>query len=202
MKKLILITLTGLALAASLPVSAAGDKAAGKAKAAVCAACHGADGNSSNPEWPKLAGQGELYLVKQLQDFKSGARQNAIMAGQVAALSDEDMANLSAYFASQTVTTATAKEENLEKGESLFRGGDIASGIAACTGCHGPSGKGNPKAKFPALGGQHAPYIAAQLKAFRSGARANDAGKMMRNVAVRMTDAEIDALSNYISGLH
>ena len=202
MKKLILVTLAGLAMAAALPVSAAGDKAAGKEKSAVCAGCHGADGNSMNPDWPSLAGQGAKYIAKQLKDFKSGNRNDPIMAGQVAALSDQDMEDLAAYFASQTAKVGTANEEGLQLGENLFRGGNNANGIAACTGCHGPSGKGNPMATFPSLGGQHGKYIAKQLKDFRSGARANDAGKMMRNVAVRMTDAEIDAIANYVSGLH
>lgn len=201
MKKLMLVTLAGLALAASLPVGAAGDKTAGKAKSAVCAACHGADGNSVNPEWPKLAGQHESYVYKQLQEFKSGSRQDALMAGQVAALSDQDMQDLAAFFASQTATEGQAKDENLELGEALYRGGNNSAGIAACMGCHAPNGNGNPMAKFPGLSGQHATYTIKQLKDFRSGTRANDAGKMMRNVAVRMTDAEIEAVANYISGL-
>lgn len=201
MKKLMLVTLAGLALAASLPVGAAGDKTAGKAKSAVCAGCHAADGNSVNPEWPKLAGQHESYIYKQLVEFKSGARQDALMAGQVAALSDQDMQDLAAYFAGQVGSEGQADEATLAEGEALYRGGNNAAGIAACMGCHAPNGKGNPMAKFPALGGQHATYTINQLKNFRSGARANDAGKMMRNVAVRMTDAEIEAVANYIAGL-
>lgn len=201
MKKLMLVTLAGLALVASLPVGAAGDKTAGKAKAAVCAGCHGADGNSVNPEWPKLAGQHESYIFKQLQEFKAGTRQDALMAGQVAALSEQDMQDVAAYFASQTATVGEADEATVAAGEAMFRGGNNTAGIAACMGCHAPNGNGNPMAKFPSLSGQHATYTAKQLKSFRSGARANDAGKMMRNVAVRMTDAEIEAVSNYISGL-
>ncbi|MCB1722637.1 MAG: cytochrome c4 [Chromatiaceae bacterium] len=181
---------------------AAGDVEAGKAKAAMCMACHGQDGNSAAPNFPKLAGQGADYIAKQLSDFKSGARTDATMNGMAAALTDEDMANLGAFYASQTVKVGTAAEDKVEAGQALYRAGNPASGVSACTACHGPTGAGNPLAKFPSLGGQHADYVAAQLKNFRSGARANDAGSMMRAIAKKMTDTEIDAVSQYVQGLH
>ncbi len=201
MNKLLMLGLSALALTLSLPAAAEGDKSAGKAKSAVCAGCHGVDGNSTNPEWPKLAGQHEDYIVKQLQEFKSKVRDNATMYPQAAALSDQDMADLAAYFASQTPKPGIADEKVVKLGETLFRGGSSASGLPACTGCHGPNGAGNPLAKFPSLAGQHATYTANQLKAFRAGVRANDAGKMMRMISTRLTDPEIEALAQYISGL-
>ncbi len=178
-----------------------GDAAAGKAKAAVCGACHGMDGNSVNPEWPNLAGQGEAYIIKQLHDFKDKKRVNPTMSPQAAALTDDDIKNVAAYFTGQTVKGGKADQSKVALGEKVFRGGNSATGVPACTGCHGPDGMGNPAAKFPRLAGQKAKYIENQLKAFRTGARANDAGKMMRNLAVRMTDAEIEAVAQYITGL-
>ena len=188
--------------AATKPV---GNAEAGKQKAAVCAACHGADGNSVNPEWPKLAGQHASYLAKELQNFKEptkeGGRVNAIMNGQVIALKDQDMLDLSAYFSSQALKPGQADAALVAQGEKLYRGGDLAKGISACTACHGPSGAGNAEAKFPALAGQHAKYTELQLQTFRSGQRANDNGQMMRNIAARMSDAEIKAVASYIQGL-
>ncbi|MGF1642883.1 MAG: c-type cytochrome [Thiotrichales bacterium] len=201
MLRLVSVCLAVLALAVSVPAVAQGDKAAGKEKAAVCAGCHGLDGNSANPEWPKLAGQSEAYIVKQLQDFKSKARDNAVMYPQAAALSDQDMADLGAFYAAQAISAGAAEEAVIALGESVYRGGNSATGIPACIGCHAPNGVGNPAAKFPRLSGQHATYTASQLKTFRSGLRANDAGKMMRMVAQRLTDAEVDAVSQYVSGL-
>ena len=181
---------------------AGGDAAAGKAKAGTCSGCHGADGNSVNPEWPKLAGQGDGYLDKQLKDFKGGARKNATMAPMVAALSEQDMADLSSFYSSQTVQAGSADEKLVELGQKIYRGGNPASGVAACIGCHGPSGAGNPAASFPALSAQHAKYIENQLNAFKSAERSNDAGKMMRTVAGNMTEQEIKAVASYIQGLH
>jgi cytochrome c553 len=201
-KRIVVMVAAAAALGVYGSVQAAGDAAAGKAKSAACAACHGADGNSAAPNFPKLAGQHEGYLLKQLEDFKSGARKNAIMSGQVAALSDQDMQDLAAYFSSQTIKGGTADEKLVPMGEKLYRGGDVANGTAACIGCHGPTGAGNPAAKFPHLAGQHAEYLDVQLKAFRGGERANDAGKMMRNVAAKLSDAEIKAVASYIQGLH
>ncbi|HHH42887.1 MAG TPA: cytochrome c4 [Gammaproteobacteria bacterium] len=183
-------------------VWAGGDAAAGKEKSATCAGCHGADGNSANPEWPKLAGQGERYIHKQLQDFKGGARKNATMAPMAAALGEQDMSDLAAYFSSQSVQAGSADEKLVELGQKIYRGGNPASGVAACIGCHGPTGAGNPAAGFPALSSQHAKYVENQLNAFGSGERSNDAGKMMRTIAGKMTDKEIRAVASYVQGLH
>ncbi|BAZ92771.1 cytochrome c subfamily [Thiohalobacter thiocyanaticus] len=180
---------------------AAGDASAGKEKSSTCVACHGADGNSANPEWPKLAGQHPDYLVKQLKEFKAGERENQTMAPMAAPLSEQDMQDLAAYYAAQQIQYGEADPDLVELGEQIYRGGNKASGVSACMACHGPAGKGNPAANFPALAGQHATYTGIQLKAFRSGARANDYGSMMRNVAARMTDAEIKAVASYIQGL-
>ena len=181
---------------------AGGDAVAGKTKSAACAGCHGMDGNSVNPDWPKLAGQGERYLSKQLQDFKSGARNNATMAPMVAALNEQDMADLAVFFSGQSMAAGAADKALVELGQKIYRGGNPASGVAACLGCHGPSGAGNPAAGFPSLGGQHAKYVATQLHIFKSGERSNDAGKMMRNIVAKMSDEEIKAVSSYIQGLH
>lgn len=198
-KVLFAVPLLSIALAAP---AMAGDAGAGKAKAAVCAGCHGPDGNSPAPNFPKLAGQHENYILKQLRDFKSGKRKNPIMTAQVAPLTDADMANLAAYFSTLTTKIGTTAEDKLAAGQSLYRAGNADSGIAACAGCHGPAGSGNPQAAFPKLSGQHATYVAAQLKSFRSGARANDPGNMMRGVAAKMSDAEIEAVAQYVQGLH
>lgn len=178
------------------------DMAAGKAKSAMCASCHGADGNSVNPEWPKLAGQHADYIAKQLADFKKGEeRSNALMAGMVAGLTEQDMENLGAFYSSQNKTLGEADPALVDLGEQLYRGGNKTTGVAACMACHGPNGAGNPQANFPALSGQHALYTANQLKAFRAGERSNDAGAMMRNIAAKMTDEEIEAVASYIQGL-
>lgn len=197
----LLISLSIALAAFGTSAHAAGDAAAGKAKSAACAACHGADGNSAAPTFPKLAGQGANYLAKQLADFKSGERKNAIMQGQVAALSDADMTNLAAYYASQTPKLGKTKPEFVELGEKLYRGGNTKSGVPACMSCHGPKGVGNAPAKFPALRGQFAGYTESTLKAFRNGERSNDAGQMMRNIAAKMSNDEIKAISEYVVGL-
>jgi cytochrome c553 len=200
MKKMLMITaIVGLiALGAT---HAAGNAEAGKAKSATCTACHGPDGNSAAPNFPNLAGQHAGYLYKQLKEYKSGDRQNAVMAGMVAALSDEDMADLAAYYAAQRPKIGIAAEDQIALGESIYRAGNAASGVAACAACHGPAGVGNPMANFPRLSGQHALYTVEQLNYFRSGTRANDAASMMRGIAKKMTDSEIEAVSQYIQGL-
>jgi cytochrome c553 len=180
---------------------AAGDAAAGQGKTAVCAACHGADGNSMVPNFPKLAGQGERYLVKQMQDIKSGVRVVPEMTGMLNAMSDQDMADIAAYFASQAGSIGAAKPELAAAGEMLYRAGNAAKGIAACTACHSPTGAGNAQAGFPALGGQHAAYTAKQLMNFRTETRNNDDAKIMRQVAALLSDKEIEAVSSYIQGL-
>ncbi len=172
----------------------------------VCVACHAADGNSIAPANPKLAGQFPEYLHKQLVNFKpqgtkKAARENAVMAGMVANLSPEDMSNLAAYFAAQKLKPAAASDKKLVAvGQKLWRGGNAATGVPACAGCHGPDGAGNP-AQYPRLAGQYAEYIEVQLKAFQSGARANDLNGMMRGVAARMTDSEMKAVAQYAAGL-
>lgn len=206
MKNLMLMTATcalwGLAATATAAeVMVEGDVNAGKEKSATCAACHGPDGNSTNPEWPKLAEQHAGYIVKQLQDYKSAERVNATMNPMAAPLSEQDMKDLAVYFASQQITPGEADPELVELGESIYRGGDLASGVSACMACHGATGAGNPAANFPALASQHATYTEMQLRAFRSGDRANDAGQMMRNIASKMTDQQIKAVASYIQGL-
>lgn len=203
MNKWLVLAATISLAAGTAPAMAAGDAAAGKAKSGTCAGCHGMDGNSANPEWPNLAGQHPRYLEKQLKDFKAGTdRSNPTMAGMVAALSEADMADLAAYFSSLPRKVGAADESLVELGQKIYRGGNPATGVAACIGCHGPTGAGNPAANFPALSGQHAKYVENQLKAFRSGQRKNDAGKMMRSIASKMSDEEIKAVASYVQGLH
>ena len=183
------------------------DPAKGKAIAStVCVACHAADGNSVIPTNPKLAGQGAAYLYKQLTNFKSEggkppARANPIMNGMAASLSDADMKSLAAYFAAQVRVPAEPKDKStFALGQQIYRAGDADTGVPACAACHGPTGAGIP-VQFPRLSGQFTDYTVAQLDAFRSGARANDPNKMMRMIALRMTDPQIAAVSDYIAGL-
>lgn len=178
------------------------DAANGKALSATCAACHGADGNSVNPDWPKLAGQGEAYLVKQLHDYRSDKRQDPSMSAMAKGIkSDADVADIAAYFSSSKAKPGVANPDMIAKGEAIYKGGVVSSGVAACAACHGPTGSGNPAAKFPQLSGQHVKYTVTQLMNFKTGKRDNDTGKMMRNVALKMTDAEMTAVAEYISGL-
>jgi len=181
---------------------AGGSPEAGQAKAATCAACHGIDGNSQNPEWPSIAGQHESYIIKALRSFKNGGRQNVLMSGMAMPLSDEDMADLAAYFSSQKRAGGVADPAVVAAGERLYRGGNKDTGVPACLACHGPSGQGNPAAGWPAIAGQHATYSGAQLAAYRSKQRSTDGDtQMMRNVAASLTDDEIKAVSSYIQGL-
>jgi cytochrome c553 len=213
MKKFVASTLLALSVSGLACAEAVvGDATAGKSKAAVCSACHGMDGNSAVASFPKLAGQNSRYLLKQMHDIKNagneGGRTVIEMTGLLNNLSDQDMADIAAYFASQQVTMGAAKQDLVKLGEAIYRGGNKETGVAACTACHSPMGKGNAPAGFPALGGQHAAYIAKQLKLFRTAAeepakgRTNDQAEIMRNVAHRMSDLEIEAVSSYISGLH
>lgn len=182
---------------------AAGDPDAGESKAGACAGCHGADGNASNPQWPNLAGQLEGYLYTQLKHYKSGARANAVMAGQAAGLSDQDMQDLAAYFATLEMQPDSADEELVDRGERIWRGGVAERDLPACSGCHGPAGSGMKGAGYPRLGAQNAGYLSAQLKAYRSGDRGGyeNAGTM-KAIASRMTDEDIEAVSSFASGLH
>jgi cytochrome c553 len=196
--------LLALPLAAFLtatPGRAAGSAEAGQAKSIVCAACHGPDGNSLNPEWPSVAGQNETYIVRTLHAFKKGDRSNVLMSAQAMTLADQDIEDLAAYFASRARQAKTADPALVKTGERLYRGGNKESGIAACISCHGPNGAGNGPAAYPSIGGQHATYTAAQLRAYRGGQRASDLNQMMRNNSARLTDAEIDAVASYIQGL-
>jgi len=183
----------------------AGDPQAGQSKAAVCVACHGPNGNSVNAEWPKLAGQNEIYLLRQLTLFKSGQRVNPLMAGMVATLNEQDMANVAAYFAAQRSKPGVTDQSLYVRGRQLYLAGNERSGVPACTACHGPTGHGNPASGYPALGGQHATYVATTLKAFRLGAvwgHDDAANEVMSVVADELTDAEIEAVSAYVQGLH
>jgi cytochrome c553 len=186
-------------VAAPSSAPAAEKKTAQQIVTAVCVACHAQDGNSVISLNPKLAGQHPEYLEKQLMEFKSGKRANAVMSGMAAALSDEDMKNLAAYFASQKLTLGTAKTNGKGSlGEKIYRGGIAASNVPACASCHGANGAGLPK-QFPRMGGQHADYTLAQLRTFRTGERAN--APMMMVIATKMTDAEMAAVADYIQGL-
>jgi cytochrome c553 len=196
-----LFLLSGMALAAGHS-HAAGSAAAGKNKAAACAGCHGADGNGgADPTWPKLAGQDGDYLAKQLGDFKSGARKNAIMQGMAGALSAQDMKDIGAYYASLKPSAGAAKSKELAAlGEKIFRGGNAKMGVTACMSCHGPSGHGIPP-RFPRVSGQSAVYTEQQMLAFKRGSRSND-GEVMTRIAFRMSEQEIKAVSDYMAGLH
>ena len=204
MNKPILATLLilGTWLAAPTAATAQGDAEAGAAKAAVCAACHGADGKALQPTYPNLGGQHPSYIAKQLANYRDGERVNALMTGQAANLSDEDILDLAAHFGAMPKVEGVASEETLALGERIYRGGITAAGVPACIGCHGPGGLGNPASVFPLVSGQNAGYTADQLRYFRSGERANDPNAMMRSIAKRLTDEEIDALSNYMAGLY
>lgn len=219
-KGIVALGLMGLMITAQ-----AADLEAAKEKAVVCAACHGAEGiSASGVVGPNLAGQGQKYLLKQLRDFKSGARADAVMGAQVAALTDEDMINLAAYFSAfptppaSTVGAGEEPEAMLELGQALYRGGDMANGIPACAACHGPAGAGIEPAAFPQLSAQHHEYTRAQLQKFQAAAtladqpsdvdpativnRANDPNEMMRDIAKKMTPRQIEAVSRYIQGLN
>lgn len=206
---LAMVLLTGAAVSAQAETAPAKGNAAQAQTIAnqVCAACHAADGNSIAPANPKLAGQPAEYITKQLQNFKGalkdpnkeGVRKSPVMTALVANLSDQDMLNLGAYYASKASKSGTAKVP-YAAGQKVYRGGDTVTGVPACAACHGPTGAGIP-GQYPRLGGQHADYILAQLKAFRSGERANDEGKVMRTIANKMSDQEMQAVANYASGL-
>jgi len=198
-----LVATLSLLIAGAANAAENGNPAAGKEKSETCVACHGAGGNSTNPVWPKLAGQHASYIVKQLHDFKSGARKASLMAGPVAPLNEQDMVDLATYFSQQPISAGGAAKDKVALGEQLYRSGNTETQVPACTACHGPRGQGNAAAGFPQLSGQHSAYTVAQLKAYRDGTRDNDGdSKTMRTVTGRMTDAEIEAVAEYASGLH
>ena len=208
MKKVaILLSLVLGSAQIALSAHAAGDAAAGKDKSVACSACHGADGNSAAPTFPKLAGQGEKYLVKQLMDIRDGARPVPTMVGQLDGKSDQDLADIAAFYASQPGSGGQTNPDLLALGEKIYRSGVAERNVAACIACHSPTGKGNAPAGFPALAGQHAEYTATQLRAYRKGyedesGRTNDGDtKIMRTTAFGLSDGEIEAVASYIAGL-
>ncbi len=179
-----------------------GSVEAGKDKALTCTACHGPEGNSASPMWPNIAGQNAPYLLDQLQAFKSGERQDPLMTSQVMTLSDQDMADLAVYFESLPVAVQTVAEaSSVDRATALYRGGDKEDESSACLACHGPTGRGNPAAKYPALNGQHAAYTAKQLKAYRDGSRTTGKVNIMQDIAATLDDEDIAALSSYVQGL-
>lgn len=179
-----------------------GDAAAGQGKIAMCSACHGADGNSLLPNFPNLAGQGERYLVKQMAEIKDGTRNVPEMTGMLTAMTEQDLADIAAHYAAQPVAKGAADPELVARGEQIYRGGDLKTGLPACTGCHSPTGQGNAPAAYPHLAGQHADYTAKQLTAFREGERTNDGdGMIMQTIASRLSNKDIKAVSQYIQGL-
>ncbi|GAB2653703.1 c-type cytochrome [Vibrio panuliri] len=205
MKKLVLI----VSLLASCSVWAQGSIEAGKAKSQTCVACHGADGNSLLGMYPSLAGQHAKYIEKQLKDLKLGmtsggkqGRYDPVMSGMAMPLNEQDMADLAAYYASLPLAHNTTPENVVEQGKVLYTAGDAERGLAACIACHGPRGNGTELSGFPKISGQHADYIKLQLEKFRDGNRNNDMNAMMRDVAEKLTDEDIDVLSKYVGGLH
>lgn len=178
-----------------------GDPVAGEQLSQPCAACHGVDGNSVNPIWPKLAGQHAGYTAKQLYDFKSGQRNNAQMTAMVAGLSDRDIEDLAAYYSTQKIVFGEADLALIGLGERLYRAGDKDAGLPACMGCHNPSGRGNPAALYPSLRGQYAAYAVTQLQAFKLEQRDNDDNSVMRYIAARMSNAQMEAVAEYMQGL-
>ncbi len=188
----------------SFTAVAEGDYARGEQKAELCASCHNQDGNSTTPAWSKIAGQHKNYLLKQLHDFKAadkGKRNNAIMLSAVTDLSEQDLEDLAEYFSRQETSKGYADVDKVELGEKLYRGGDLHKGIPACMACHGPTGEGNALANFPKLGLQHAEYLQQQLQDFKEGKRSNDYNNMMSDIAKKMTEEEMSAVSSYIEGL-
>ena len=213
MKKSFLSIICLLAAFSANQALAAGDAAAGESKVAMCAGCHGSDGNSMVPAFPKLACLGGKYMTAQLRMVKSGERVIVEMTGILDAWSDQDLQDMAAYYDSKPIVTSGAQDitlvgisdpdEALDFGENVYRGGNMKTGVAACTGCHSPSGSGNNPAGYPALGGQYASYIEKQLLAYRRGERASGGNaKIMQGVAANLSDKEIKAVANYISGLN
>ncbi len=199
--KLVAALSLAVTLGWTAPSLAAGSKDAGQAKAATCGACHGMDGNSVNPEWPNLAGQHETYILKQLTAFHGGQRQNPLMSPMAAILSEQDMADLAAFFSSQTIRGGETDPSRAKLGQRVYRSGNVGGKVMACAGCHGPTGRGNAPAVFPSIQGQHATYVAAQLRAYKAGTRTTDTNQVMREMAAALSDEEIDAVASYVQGL-
>ena len=201
-----LLAIAGLVLAATQVQANSlvdGSADAGKAKALTCTACHGPEGNSSTAMWPNIAGQNAPYLLVQLKSFKDGSRMDPLMSAQAMMLADQDMADLAVYFESLPAAAQAVKDAStVRRGEQLYRGGNTENGVAACLACHGPTGRGNPAAKYPAIQGQHADYTAKQLNDYASGTRETDGKtRIMRDIAGRLSKEDIAALSSYVQGL-
>ena len=203
MKKLILASLVVVSSMAMAGSVLAGDAAAGKAKSAACGGCHGFDGNSTIPMYPKLAGQNEAYITKQVKDFKADTtRKSDLMKSMVAALSDADAADIGAYFQAQSLKSAAAFDESkIAAGREIYKGGNLQTGVPACQACHGPKGAGTAGIGYPQLGGQYVEYTLGQLKAFKNGGRSNDDNKLMRSIVEKMSDDDMAAVANYIASL-
>jgi len=189
------------ALGCSANAFAAGSVEAGQAKSATCMACHGMDGNSLSPEWPNLASQHPAYIERQIKAFKSGERQNDLMSPMAMIVTDEDAADLAAFFSSQKVRGGETDPAKLALGERVYRAGNVQKGVMACAGCHGPTGLGNPLAGYALIQGQHSVYVANQLRAYKAGTRTTDPNQMMRNMAAQLSDEEIEAVAAYVQGL-
>jgi cytochrome c553 len=216
MSKRLFIALVGAAAFAARAADAptTGDPEAGAAKSATCVACHGMDGNSPAPEWPKLAGQHTDYIVRQTLLVRDGGRENLTMLPFVQGLSNQDIADIAAYYATQKILPGVADDSPIEGGKDtyaglgrkLYHGGKLSAGVPACQACHGPSGRGIEGAGFPALAGQHATYTAARLRFFHEGSQygttEDDRSLIMKTIAQRLNETEIDALATYIEGLH
>ena len=190
-----------LLLIAPISFSMAGDVEAGKSKSIVCSACHGQDGNSINPLWPSLAGQHKQYTIHTLRAYQNGTRVDAVMQAQVMALTEQDLEDIAAYYNAQTMQKKDYDYGLAKKGESLYRGGNASTGVAACIACHGPTGRGNPGAGYPSLAGQHAEYTADALKGYIKTERKAGLNDMMQSLATRLTAEEIEAVSEYIQAL-
>jgi cytochrome c553 len=198
MRKFLAAATMAAALGISSAAHAGGSVEAGQEKSVVCAACHGPDGNSVNPEWPSLAGQHAAYTIEQLKAFQEGERRDDLMSPMAIGLSDQDLRDLAAFYEAQSPAGLEADPELVEHGRRIYLGGDLERGVTACIACHGPSGQGNPLARYPVVSGQHAAYTAATLRAYAAGERRN---QMMEEIAGRMSADDIRAVSSYLQGL-
>jgi cytochrome c553 len=198
MRKLLAVAALAAALGISSAAQAEGSVSAGQGKSLVCAACHGPDGNSANPEWPSLAGQHERFISAQLKAFRDGERQNPLMSPMAMGLSDQDILDLAAYYNAQAPAAREADPGLVEHGRRIYLGGDLERGVTACIACHGPTGQGNPLVSYPVVAGQHATYIAATLQAYASGERPN---QMMQEIAARMSAEDMRSVGAYMQGL-
>jgi cytochrome c553 len=199
MRKLFAVAAVSAALGIHSTAQAGGSVSAGEEKSVICAACHGPDGNSFNPEWPSLSGQHSSYLVVQLESFQDGRRFDELMTPMAVGLSEQDMLDLAAFYEAQEPARLEADPELVELGRQIYLGGDLERGITACVACHGPRGQGNPLARYPVVAGQHAVYSIRALRAYAAEERIN---QMMQDIAVRMSDEDKQAVSSYLQGLH